>query len=231
MGKKTGMLDQAITFATTVHSGAVRKGNDRPYIIHPLEVMTIVATITDDQNVLSAAVLHDTIEDTGVTKEVIQALFGERVADLVASETENKRKDQAAESTWKVRKEETLQLLRTVNDRDVKLICLGDKLANLREISRDYAALGDKVWERFHQKDKKEHCWYYSSVYEILRDEFGDIPATENTETCWKKCSDGKMKTNETTICRSKQNARKTLPRRRKFGYPPLLNNTAIKPA
>ena len=176
MGKKTGMLDQAITFATTVHSGAVRKGNDRPYIIHPLEVMTIVATITDDQNVLSAAVLHDTIEDTGVTKEVIQALFGERVADLVASETENKRKDQAAESTWKVRKEETLQLLRTVNDRDVKLICLGDKLANLREIGRDYAALGDKVWERFHQKDKKEHCWYYSSVYEILRDEFGDIP-------------------------------------------------------
>ena len=125
---------------------------------------------------IAAAVLHDTIEDTGVTKEVIQALFGERVADLVASETENKRKDQAAESTWKVRKEETLQLLRTVNDRDVKLICLGDKLANLREISRDYAALGDKVWERFHQKDKREHCWYYSSVYEILRDEFGDIP-------------------------------------------------------
>lgn len=177
MEKNYCLLDRAIIFATNAHAGVNRKGKDRPYIIHPLEVMTIVATIKDDQNVLAAAVLHDTMEDAGVTKAEIQSIFGERVADLVASESENKREDQAAESTWRIRKGETLQHLRTVNDRDVKLICLGDKLANIREISRDYAALGDKLWERFNQKDKKEHCWYYSSVYEILRDEFGDIPA------------------------------------------------------
>ena len=177
MEKNYCLLDRAIIFATEAHAGVNRKGKERPYIIHPLDVMTIAATITDDQNVLAAAVLHDTMEDAGVTKAEIQSLFGERVAELVASESENKREGQAAESTWRIRKGETLQHLRTVNDRDVKLICLGDKLANIREISRDYAALGDKLWERFNQKDKREHCWYYSSVYEILRDEFGDIPA------------------------------------------------------
>lgn len=177
MEKNYCLLDRAIIFATEAHAGVNRKGKERPYIIHPLDVMTIAATITDDQNVLAAAVLHDTMEDAGVTKAEIQSLFGERVAELVASESENKREGQAAESTWRIRKGETLQHLRSVNDRDVKLICLGDKLANIREISRDYAALGDKLWERFNQKDKKEHCWYYSSVYEILRDEFGDIPA------------------------------------------------------
>lgn len=44
-----------------------------------------------------------------------------------------------------------------IADRDVKLICLGDKLSNLREIARNYATLADAVWERFNQKDKTMH--------------------------------------------------------------------------
>ena len=56
------MVQKAIDFATKVHEGQYRKGTDRPYIVHPLEVGQIVATMTDDEEIISAAILHDTIE-------------------------------------------------------------------------------------------------------------------------------------------------------------------------
>ncbi len=170
------LLDDAIIFATKAHAGVARKGKTRPYILHPLEAMVIASTLTENEEVLAAAVLHDTVEDTDVTKANIEAAFGGRVADLVVAESEDKREHLPAESTWATRKKETIEALKTAS-RDIKLICLGDKLSNLRELSRDYADRGDALWERFNQKDKAMHCWYYTSLYEILRDEFGDVPA------------------------------------------------------
>ena len=63
------MLNEAIEFATKAHEGQFRKGTKRSYIVHPIEVADIVTTMTRDQEVICAAVLHDTIEDcAGVTK-------------------------------------------------------------------------------------------------------------------------------------------------------------------
>ena len=65
------MIDRAIEFATKAHEGQFRKGTRRPYIVHPIEVGDIVSTMTTDEEVISAAILHDTIEDCkGVTREV-----------------------------------------------------------------------------------------------------------------------------------------------------------------
>ena len=168
-------MEKAILFATKAHAGSFRKGKTKPYILHPLEAMMIVADLTDDEELLAAAVLHDIVEDTGTTAAEIEREFGSRVASLVASESENKREDRPAEETWKTRKKETLDHLKSAN-RDVKLVCLGDKLSNMREIYRDYTKLGDDLWQRFNQKDKREHGWYYSEIYRILRAEFGDVP-------------------------------------------------------
>ena len=185
------LLDDAINFATKAHAGVSRKGKTRPYILHPLEAMNIASTLTEDEEVLAAAVLHDTVEDTDVTKADIKAAFGSRVADLVAAESEDKREDLPAESTWETRKQETIKALKTAS-RDIKTICLGDKLSNLRELSRDYADLGDALWERFNQKDKAMHCWYYSSLCEILKDEFGDAPAIQEYGILLEKVFDRK---------------------------------------
>lgn len=164
-------LENAIVFATSAHAGMKRKGKTRPYILHPLEAMTIVATITDDEDVLAAAVLHDTIEDTDTTYADIVREFGSRVADLVAAESEDKREDRPSSETWEIRKRETINELEKAG-RDVQLICLGDKLSNLREIARDHDALGDSLWSRFNQKDKSKHAWYYGSILTILDREF-----------------------------------------------------------
>ena len=170
------MIERAIAYAAAAHAGVTRKGKNRPYILHPIEAMTIVGSLTDDEEVLAAAVLHDTVEDTPVTLEDLVREFGEHVAELVGSESENKRPGQPAADTWKLRKQETIDHLKD-SGRDVRLICLGDKLANLRELARDYAGLGDRLWERFNQKDKAMHGWYYRSIFEILVSEFGDVPA------------------------------------------------------
>ena len=168
--------EKAILFATKAHAGSFRKGKTKPYILHPLEAMPTVADMTVDEEVLAAAVLHDTVEDTNTSAAEIKREFGDRVASLVASESEDKREDRPAEETWKTRKQETLDHLEGASH-EVKLICLGDKLSNMREIYRDYVRLGDDLWQRFNQKDKIQHCWYYSGIYSILQAEFGDVPA------------------------------------------------------
>lgn len=164
-------IEKAVAFATRAHAGSVRKGKDKPYILHPLEAMTIVMRYTDDEDVLAAAVLHDTVEDTSVTVERLEKAFGPRVAGLVASVSEDKRKDRAAETTWLERKMETISHLKEAS-RDTKLICLGDKLSNLREMEEDYAEIDDELWERFNQKDKEMHAWYYREILHILEKTF-----------------------------------------------------------
>ena len=93
------LLDDAIVFAIHAHSGQLRKGTNTPYILHPLEAAAIVASMTDDLEIIAAAVLHDTLEDAHISMYEIADKFGERVADLVKSETENKREDLPASDT------------------------------------------------------------------------------------------------------------------------------------
>ena len=169
-------IEQAIQYAVFAHAGTKRKGKTRPYVLHPVEAMTIVAGLTEGEDVLAAAVLHDVVEDTNIRAEDIEREFGARVKDLVLAESEDKMKDLPADASWKARKQATLNHLAGL-ERDALRICLGDKLANIREMSRDYDKLGDNLWERFNQKDKAMHAWYYSSVYQTLSKTLGDVPA------------------------------------------------------
>lgn len=182
-------LKDAVHLAVAAHAGQFRKGTKVPYITHPIEVMGIVATITRDVDVLAAAVLHDTVEDTVVTAEDIRREFGNRVAALVCAESEDKMTGIPAALSWKTRKQATIDHLRTCTDIDVKIISLGDKLSNLRCIERDLAEIGQDLWNRFNQKDPLMHKWYYSSFLETLQ-ELHDTAAYKEYErlvnACWK---------------------------------------------
>ncbi len=151
------MINKAIKFAAEAHAGATRKGSDIPFILHPLEAAAIVARLSNDQDLMIAAILHDTIEDTDVTYDDIKREFGARIADLVNHESEDKTK------TWLERKSHTINTLKN-EPRDVKIIAMGDKLSNMRSMAHDYAAFGNKVWERFNVKDKNLQGWYYRGL-------------------------------------------------------------------
>lgn len=158
------VIEQAIAFATKAHEGQFRKGTSRPFILHPLEVGKIVASMTEDDEVISAAILHDTIEDCeGITEEVICQEFNGRVAGLVAQESEDKSK------TWMERKSATIAHLKTA-PKEIQMIGLADKLSNMRDIDRDYPECGEELWNRFRMKDKTVIGWYYKSIRDSLRD-------------------------------------------------------------
>ena len=161
------LVSEAIAFAVKAHDGMRRKKSDVPYIIHPLEAAVIVSTMTDDQEIIAAAVLHDVVEDTDTTIEEIEEKFGKRVRELVESETENKRSEMPASETWRIRKEESLEVLKNTSDISVLMVWLGDKLANIRSIYRQIKEDGNAIWEQFNQKDANEHAWYYFSIVEL----------------------------------------------------------------
>ena len=140
------MIDRAAKFAEQAHKGTHRKGTRIPYIVHPLETALIASMLTNDEEILAAALLHDTIEDTGVTYEDLKQEFGTRVADLVAAESEDKSK------TWIERKGHTLEHLKTAS------------------LARDYLLVGEELWQRFNMKDREKQAWYYTSMIDLLKD-------------------------------------------------------------
>lgn len=165
------MIDKAIAFATEAHKGQFRKGTTRPFILHPLEVGKIVASMTEDEEVICAAILHDTIEDcAGITEQIICREFSPRVAELVALESEDKSK------TWMERKSATVEHLK-VAPKEIQMIGLADKLSNMRDIDRDYPECGEELWKRFRMKDKHIIGWYYKSVRDSLEASMKDTAA------------------------------------------------------
>lgn len=164
----TELLDRAILFATRAHAGTERRGKGFPYIVHPLEAVAIVATMTPDQELLAAAVLHDVVEDTDYTVEDIRAAFGDRIAEIVAAESDSQM-DGDPSGNWHYRKALALEHLAAAS-RDIKMVALGDKLSNMRAIARDYASQGESFWQLFHAKDPAEHAWRYRALADALRE-------------------------------------------------------------
>ena len=149
------LVSEAIMFAVAAHDGMRRKKSETPYILHPMEAAVIVGTMSDDQELIAAAVLHDAIEDAGVAIETIEAKFGKRVRELVGSETEDKRADLPPSATWRIRKEESLLVLKNTDD------------SNMRAIYRDFKVEGNAMWQRFNQKNVEEQAWYYRSIAKL----------------------------------------------------------------
>ncbi|MEF9940834.1 MAG: HD domain-containing protein [Lachnospiraceae bacterium] len=167
------MIDQAIEFATKAHDGQFRKGTKRPYIVHPVEVGDIVSSMTKDEEVISAAILHDTIEDCpGITEKILCERFTPRVAQMVAQESEDKSR------SWMERKQHTVERIRYATH-NVQMIGLADKLSNMRDIDRDYPVMGEELWNRFRMKDKDIIGWYYKGIRDSLKESFQGNPIYE----------------------------------------------------
>jgi guanosine-3',5'-bis(diphosphate) 3'-pyrophosphohydrolase len=129
---ETNQLLRALSFAARKHTKQRRKGNrEIPYINHPIEVATLVATVgaCDDVAVLQAALLHDTIEDTDATPEEIEREFGRDVRGLVLEMTDDMSLPSAQ------RKREQVDRAATLTDR-ARLIKIADKIANVGDIAR-----------------------------------------------------------------------------------------------
>ena len=162
------LLEEAIIYATVMHQGKVRKFNNIPYILHPMEVAQILSTMTADEEIITAGILHDIVEDTDGTLEEIEKRFGKRVAFIVSSETEKKYPSEDRSATWQRRKEDSLLVLKSSTDIGVKMLWLADKLANIRSLAQVYSERGEEMWQTLNQSDPKMQCWYYKTIAETV---------------------------------------------------------------
>ena len=117
------LLDKAIVFAVQAHKNTERRGKGFPYIVHPMEAVAIVATISPDQELLAAAALHDVVEDTDHTLEELRAEFGERVAGLVEQESDKFVPGCSEEDSWRDRKKAAIDRLADAS-RDAKIVAI-----------------------------------------------------------------------------------------------------------
>ena len=128
----TDKLQEAIEFATKAHGKQKRKYTGEPYITHPIAVMEIVRTVPHTEEMLLAAVLHDTVEDTPVTLEDIKAKFGTKVMKLVDGLTDVSRPEHG---NRKVRK--AMDRAHTAKQgAEVQTIKLADLIHNTESIER-----------------------------------------------------------------------------------------------
>ena len=119
----------AIGLAAQAHHRQVRKGTEIPYIVHPLAVAGILIRAGSPEHVVIAGVLHDTIEDTPVSIDLIRSQFGPSVAELVLAVSEPDK-----QAPWETRKSHTLDTLGSTLQPETLVVALADKLDNIRAI-------------------------------------------------------------------------------------------------
>ena len=170
-------LLEAASFAAKEHRNQRRKGaNGEPYINHPLEVANLLANVgkVEDTDVLIAALLHDTIEDTETTKEKIAELFGEKVCGLVLEVTDDRSLPKA------VRKQLQIEHAPHLSP-GAKLIKLGDKISNITDVmnnpphdwslerKREYVEWGEKVIDGLRGANKNLEKYFDETAAEAKR--------------------------------------------------------------
>ncbi len=165
MTRLSEKFDEALKFASSAHREQTRKGTTIPYITHLMAVASIVGENGGDEELMIAALLHDSMEDQGISHDEIKKHFGERVAGVVEACSDSFTKPKPP---WRERKEKHIAHLRKANS-DVRLVSAADKIHNANSILSDFRKEGVTVWKRFNA-GPKEILWYYESVVEALRD-------------------------------------------------------------
>lgn len=163
------MIFRAINFAAQAHEGHFRKGTKIPYISHLMNVMKILCENHCEMEVVVAGILHDVVEDTPITIEMVERKFGKRVADVVlgASEPQKLVKDDHWNGSWRERKQHSINYLKETKNLDKLLVSAADKLDNARSILQDYTELGEVFWNRFNA-GKEDQKWYYETLGEVF---------------------------------------------------------------
>jgi (p)ppGpp synthase/HD superfamily hydrolase len=172
----THRFEEALIYATRLHSSQLRKGTNIPYISHLLGVASLALEHGATEDEAIAALLHDAVEDQGgePTLREIRRKFGDKVAEIVWGCTDS---ETYPKPPWRERKEQYIAHLHHATP-SVRLVSACDKLHNARAILTDYRAIGDNLWTRF-RTGKAGVLWYYRS----LADTFNELgPASVAAE-------------------------------------------------
>jgi (p)ppGpp synthase/HD superfamily hydrolase len=169
----TDRFTKAVDYARALHT-ETRKGTRIPYMAHLLGVASLVmgeagGPIPVTEDMVIAAVLHDTVEDHGGQRRLddVEKVFGHNVARMVAGLSDAFAKDHAKKEGWEERKKAYIERLRH-EDEDVLLISAADKLYNAKTILDDFKEIGPRVFLRFKRGPEKQ-LWYFNELLAVFK--------------------------------------------------------------
>ncbi len=168
----THRIEQAIVRATVLHEPQRRKVSGVPYIVHPYSVAFLLAHYVDDEDVIIAGLLHDTLEDVPTyTVKMLRAEFGDRVAAIVLEVTEDftqaeKENHDIRGNGWRQRKEKYLENLKN-DSREALLVATADKIHNMRNALDEYSLHGEAVWTKF-KRNAENLVWFYTEAGAVI---------------------------------------------------------------
>lgn len=174
------MISRALNFSAKKHEGQKRKADGLPFIVHPVAVAWILSNYTEDEEVISAGLLHDILEDVeGDNYDEIVQEFGNNVALLVKDVSEDKDPNEPIENElpWMERKQSYMEHLKNASEKAM-LLSTADKIHNLQSMMDAYDYLGEGIWSKFNSPPEKK-IWFYEEVYKIVSEH---IPATMKNE-------------------------------------------------
>lgn len=169
----TPKIEEAIQTAAILHKNQVRKGSEGyPYITHPFSVAVILSEYTNDEDIIIAGLLHDTLEDTDYTADELEKSFGLRVQSIVLGVTEQKSKD-GVKIDWVKRKRK--YILGLENCREESLyVSAADKIHNFNSILNSYSGDEEAFKKNFEPQDRIR---FYGAIVEIITKRLGKSSA------------------------------------------------------
>ncbi len=182
--KFTSKIEKAINKASLLHKEQTRRADNlTPYIVHPFAVALILTNYTDNEDIIAAALLHDTIEDTAYTPEEMEKDFGKTVKEIVLGVTEPKISGGLKQS-WMERKLGYLEKLKSASMESL-MVSAADKIHNLSSLIQDYKIYGDDLLKKFHTPIENR-LEFDRKVLEILRGKLNS-PIVEELSDAIKK--------------------------------------------
>lgn len=161
----TPQIKKAIQFAARKHHGQMRVETEPlPYVTHLFSVALLVAEDGAHDDVVTAALLHDTLEDTPTTYEELQSTFNDAVAALVQAVSETKEKN-GQKIEWKERKIQYLEQIKNASD-EALVISIADKIDNIESKLEAFEREGSAVHTHW-KHPLEEYLWFHNEVLQI----------------------------------------------------------------
>jgi (p)ppGpp synthase/HD superfamily hydrolase len=181
-------VEKAIRTVSKVFAGQLRKDGKTPAVSHSIAVALIVARFTKDSDIIAAALLHDTIEDTAYSYNNLKRDFGEEVAKIVSEVSEDPKygwDKQRRQISWYERKVTQLKRLERVSLKAL-MVEAADKIHNLFVLQEEYEELGKELNKRF-GAPLNNKLWYYGSIARLINRR---MPNSEITKELVRVCKD-----------------------------------------
>lgn len=165
----SSLLCQAARMAAEAHDGATREDGRTPYLIHAMEAASIAATMTEDEDILAAAVLHGVLKNSSTTEEELRETVGGHVTNLVLAAGGAPCRAETEEQ-WQMQRQRDIERLVAEYRLEVKMVVLADRLSDMRALAKEYNLKGERLWAALAPAGRVGWHWYYQAITDALQD-------------------------------------------------------------